>query len=78
MEIKQFGEFPCLKIEMLPNFHFMFFDRYEIHIQAFVHSINENELFFDPHLHKTISRICIQNSTQKNGKTETHTHTQHK
>ena len=27
--------FPYLKIQKLPNFHFMFFDRYEIHIQDF-------------------------------------------
>ena len=28
--------FPYLKIEKLPTVHFMFFDRYEIHIRAFV------------------------------------------
>ena len=35
---------------ILPNFHFMFFDRYEIHIQAFVDFIYANLSFFEPRL----------------------------
>ena len=31
---------------ILPNFHFMVFDRYEIHIQAFVDSINGKFIIF--------------------------------
>ena len=37
---------PYLKIRNLPNFHFMFFDRYEIHIQAFVDFINGKLIIF--------------------------------
>ncbi len=55
----------------LPKFHLMFADRYEIHIQAFVEFINGNLSFPDPHLHKTIFKICIQNST-KQRTNETH------
>ena len=40
----------------------MFFDRYEINIQAFVDFINGEFVISDPHLHKIISRkIYIQN-----------------
>ena len=35
LEYEKVWGFPYLKIEKLPNFHFMFFARYEIHIQAF-------------------------------------------
>ena len=41
-------------IEDSPNLYFMFFDRYEIHIQAFVHVINENKLLFNHHPTKNI------------------------
>ena len=42
---------------ILQNFHFMLFDRYEIHIEAFLDFINGNFLSFsDPHLHKIISK----------------------
>ena len=41
---------------ILPTFHFMFFDRYEIHIQVFVHFINGELIIFNPHLHKDILR----------------------
>ena len=52
---------PFLKIENLPNFYFMFFDRYEIHIQAFLDCVKPIFMFFsDPHLHKIILRICTQ------------------
>ena len=37
---------------ILPSFCFMFFDRYEINIQAFVDCINGNVSFPDPHLRK--------------------------
>ena len=37
---KKVWGFPYLKIEKLRHSHFMFFDRYEIQIQAFVDSIN--------------------------------------
>ena len=36
--------------------YFMLFDRYEIHIQAFVDFINGKLIIFNPHLHKTILR----------------------
>ena len=38
----------------------MFFDRYEIHIQAFVHFNNGELIIFNPHLHKNIFQIYIQ------------------
>ena len=38
----------------------MFFDRYEIHIQAFVNLINAIGIIFDPHLHKIWYNIEIQ------------------
>ena len=44
---------------------FHVFDRYEIHIQAFVHFMNGKIIIFNPHLHKSISRICIHNSTKQ-------------
>ena len=47
----------------------MFFDRYEIHVQAFVHFINGKWIISDPHLHKIIFEICIQNSTNKTNET---------
>ena len=46
------------------KFVFHVFDRYEIHIQAFVHFINGKLIIFNPRLHKNILRICIQNVTQ--------------
>ena len=48
--------FLYLKIEKLPPFHLMFFDRYEIRIQAFGDVFMENVSFVDPHLHKIILR----------------------
>ena len=44
--------FPYLKTEKLASLHFMFFDRYEIHIQYLVdfHLTNLHH-FPDPHLH---------------------------
>ena len=35
LENKKVWGFPYLKIKKLPHFHFMIFDRYDIHIQAF-------------------------------------------
>ena len=52
--------FPYLKIEKLQEIHFMFCDRYEIHIQAFVHFIDRSSSFFNPHLHEIIFEICTQ------------------
>ena len=49
--IKVWG-FPYLKIEKLPNIHFMIFDRYEIHIQAFADFISGKCIISDPHLHE--------------------------
>ena len=40
----------------------MFFDTNEIHIQAFVDLLMENESFSVPHLHKIILKIYIQKS----------------
>ena len=37
---------------ILPNVHFMIFDRYEIHIQSFVHLFNGKLIISDPHLRK--------------------------
>ena len=36
---------------IVPTCHFMFSDRYEIHIQAFVDLLMEDLSFSDPHLH---------------------------
>ena len=47
---------PLPEIEKLQEFLFMFFDRYEIHIQAFVHFINGKVIIFNPHFHKSILR----------------------
>ena len=38
--------FSYLKIEKLPNSHFMFFDRYEIHIEAFGNFIYAMRIIF--------------------------------
>ena len=38
----------------------MFFYRYEIHIQAFVHFMNGKFTIFDPHLHKITFKLCTQ------------------
>ena len=38
--------FPYLKREKLASSHFMFFDRSEIHIQAFVYLINAIDIIF--------------------------------
>ena len=38
--------FPYLKVVKLPNLHFMFFDRYEIQIQAFLKFINGQFIIF--------------------------------
>ena len=48
----------------------MFFDRYEIHIQAFGDIVLE-KIFSGSHLHKIIFEICIQIFTQKTGKNKT-------
>ena len=46
--------FPCLKIEQLLNFHFMLFDRYEIHIRDFGELFNHFLVpLFDFQLFKT-------------------------
>ena len=39
-------------MEDLPNLYIMFFDRYEIHIQAFVAFINGKLIIFNPLLRK--------------------------
>ena len=41
---------------ILPNSHFMFFDRYAIRIQAFANVFMEN-IIVAPHLHKSIKNI---------------------
>ena len=43
----------------------MFFDRYEIHIQAFLLFINGKLIIFNSHLHKSICKICTQKITIK-------------
>ena len=43
---KKVWGFPYLKIEKLPYFHFMFFGRYGIHIQAFVDLTNAIAIMF--------------------------------
>ena len=55
--------FPYLKIDKFGGFtKFIFhvFDRYEIHIQAFLYFINGNLWMSVPHLHKIIFNICTQ------------------
>ena len=64
LEIKKSLGFPFLKIENLSNFRFMFFDTYEIHIQALVVFSDGKCSIFNPHLRKNILRniyiyICI-------------------
>ena len=59
LENKKVWGYPYLKIEKLSNALFMFFDRYEIHIQAFVHLINGKLIISNPHLHKNVFGICI-------------------
>ena len=44
----------------------MFFDRYEIHIQAFVHFLNGKLSFSDPHLRKIILKLYTQKLYLKN------------
>ena len=44
----------------------MFFDRYEFHIQAFIHSINGRLIIFNPHPHKTIFEMFTQNLYMNN------------
>ena len=39
----------------------MVFDRYEIHIQAFLYFINGNEAFVNPHLHQKYFKKYILN-----------------
>ena len=51
-------------MEDLPNFHFMCFDRYEIHIQAFLDFINGKFIIFYPHLHKITLKIRTHNFTK--------------
>ena len=46
LENKKVQGFPYLKIEVLPNSHFKIFDRYEIHIQAFVHFVYGQFIIF--------------------------------
>ena len=40
------------------------FDRYEIHIQAFLLFINGKFIFSNPHLHKIIFKLYMQHSTK--------------
>ena len=53
-ENKKVWGLPYLRIEKLQEILFMFFERYAIHIQAFVHFITGNLSFPDPHLHRII------------------------
>ncbi len=59
-----------LKIEKLPTVHFMFSDRYEIHIQAFTNGFVDNLSFSDPHLHNSIFEICTQSFTKNKNENE--------
>ena len=43
----------------------MFFDRYEIHIQALVGFIHGKLIIFNPPLRKNIFKICTQQITRK-------------
>ena len=52
-------------MEDLPSLYFMFFDRYEMHIQAFVDFMNGKLIIFNPHLRKLILRICTQTTQTK-------------
>ena len=62
-----------MKIEKLQEIPFMFFDRYEIDIQAFLLSINGKLIIFNPHLHKNYFQNMYSNFHKKrqNGKRET-------
>ena len=56
---------PLPQNRKVTNNPFRVFDRYEIHIQAFVHFINGKVIISNPHLHKIIFKICIQIPTNK-------------
>ena len=62
--------FPYLKIEKLPNFRFMFFERYEIHIQAFA-IFMDNLSSSVPYLHKIVFKIYTHLYITNIWKTET-------
>ena len=50
---------------ILPDFHFMFIDRYEIHIQVFIDFIQPVFIIFDPHLLKN-NRNEVRETTVPN------------
>ena len=51
-----------VEVEKLQEIPFMFFDRYEIHIQAFLYFVNGKLIISNPHLRKSIFKICTQKS----------------
>ena len=55
----------------IPHLHFMFFDRYETHIQAFVDFINGKLIIFSPHLHKTYFQNMYSHFHDKNERIKT-------
>ena len=77
MKIKKFGDsltWKYINLEDLPNVYFMCFDRYEIHIQAFVDFIFP--LFSDPQLHKNILRNIYSTYLAKNNFQKNNAHLQ--
>ena len=58
---------------ILPNFHFMFFDRYVIHIQAFVDFINGQLIIFRSSSPQNYAQnIYAHFHNKKTGKHDTH------
>ena len=68
LENKKHWGFPYLKIENT-KFPFRVFDRYEIHIRAFVDFITGNLSFPDPHLHLLFLFLNMDLCFTKNLKT---------
>jgi len=72
-ENKKVWGFPYLKIEKLQEIHFMFFDRYEIHIQAFVHFINAKLIMFQSSSpQKYFKNVYSTSQKQKTNEQQTH------
>ena len=59
LENKKVWGVPYLKIEKLPPFHFMCFDRYENHTQDFANVLYGKFIIFNPHLRKIIETYIL-------------------
>ena len=62
---------PLLENRKVGRFSFhVFYDRYEMHIQAFLDFINRKFIMFDPHLDKTYLKNIYSKFSQKTGGTK--------